>query len=88
MSLFHRHRWGVHSAHFTPPPVAFRTTTDKLVGPFGLVNDLYRRLHEGVTTIYLKCERCGAVDSKEVYGEMRPVSDDELAQLRKMAGLK
>jgi len=87
MSLFHQHRWLIHSTDYTPAqPGPFKQS-----GPAEVIERMYRAVTEGVTHIYLRCEGCGAIDEKDVYGhfkaEVARPSDSDLEQLRKIAGL-
>lgn len=61
MSLFHKHVWKLVSTSFTPPMGKF--SADKI--PMSA----FKTLTQGVTHIYQKCERCGEIRERFVYGK-------------------
>lgn len=85
--MFHRHHWEIKGVSYTPPPEKFQGTQN---GPADMLERLYRRMHEGVTHVYLFCQKCGEPREVDFYGRFDPAAvpgDSELAQLRKMAGV-
>lgn len=83
----HRHQWTVHSADYTPPSQMPQTVSGHPLS----VEPIQRRMTEGVTHIYLRCETCGTIDEKDVYGKFTPnpnTKDSELLQLRRLAGIE
>lgn len=76
----HRHHWMISGTSYTPPPPSGRTCIV-----------VQKRYLQGMTTVYLRCTGCGQLQEIEVFGEYKPGSaptDDELAALRRMAGIE
>lgn len=70
MRLFHSHRWVVESTHFTPPLEKY--TIDNFRGYGPVLEKLFRRSHEGVTNVYMRCVVCGELKETSMYGEYKP----------------
>lgn len=86
--MFHRHKWEIKGTNYTPPPASFKTEGTE--GPSSMVEAMARRMHEGVTHVYLFCQICGEPREVDFYGRFDPAAvsgDSELAALRKMAGV-
>lgn len=86
--MFHRHKWEIKGVNYTPPMQLGNGR--KVTGPGEVVDGIERRMREGVTQVYLFCQKCGEPREFDFYGRFDPAAvsgDSELAALRKMAGV-
>lgn len=56
-----RHRWRESRRYFNPPLV-------RSIEADHMPRDLFREVMEGVTTVELRCEKCGDLASRRVPG--------------------
>lgn len=60
------HKWKVESANYSPPyEGGFKA---KSVSP-----ETVQAILEGVTHVYMRCEKCGNLKETRVFGEYKPL---------------
>ena len=61
--MFCFHRWKIDKVSFTPP-------NNRVISVTGY--SLSRSIFEGTTNIYMRCVKCGKLDTDKCYGEYKP----------------
>lgn len=64
--MFHIHKWKIDSFNFIPP-LAVKKLSNYHATPAERATFL-----DGVTHVYMRCEKCGDIKEKEVLGKYSP----------------
>lgn len=63
--MFCFHKWKVDNYNFTPP-------NDRIKSFKNASEFFVRSVFEGVTNLYLRCDKCGDIKTETVFGQYKP----------------